>query len=178
MNSGYPLDNILKMMNPVLMHLTTLTIQNHVYFTAIPPYFDPLITAKGDDFLVIIRDSFQRPQLNDVLKHCEGSHIKAAVYLSVEEQKELSLYFHRNLKELHLISPRRYSVSLTAHNDIQLCPFLTCLSITGKTCTSPAVLSALCKAVHTSKLPILNRLSLEGLGTVTKGNMNKLLASE
>ena len=115
------------------------------------------------------------------MKYPEISQKHPSVYMYFDRCHDLSSLLHKDLKELHLKNPHGGALmTLTAKQEIEMCPYLTDLSFTsvGDTKIEPAVCSVLSTAVGIGKLPCLNHLSFSGSGTAIKGHLSKLFSSE
>ena len=163
----------------ILKQLSVITIQSFPYFKIERPKYISVFSAEErEDLTLIIRGNCKKV-LDEIMTYPEISH--PSVYMSFDRCHDLSSLLHKDMKELHLKDPHGGAMmTLTAKQEIEMCPYLTDLSFTstGDTKIDPTVCSVLSTAVGIGKLPCLNHLSFSGSGTAIKGHLSKLFSSE
>ena len=165
----------------ILKQLSVITIQSFPYFKKeLPKYTRVLSAEKREDLTLIIRGNCKE-LVEGIMKYPEISQRHPSVYMYFDRCHDLSSLLHKDMKELHLKNPHGGALmTLTAKQEIKMCPYLTDLSFTsvGDTKIDPAVCSLLSTAVGIGTLPCLNHLGFSGSGTAIKGHLSKLFSSE
>ena len=162
---------------PVLKQLATLTIQSLGYYARPPAYLNYLAEDNIKDFILIVH-GFAGTIWRNIVK-CRPLFTRhQCVYLSLDEENELSVLLDKDVMKLHLISCRPTTSVIKAQFVIQTCPFLSELSFKGTLKVDPEFWSVLSSAVRIGKLPVLQSLEFLGCGTLLKGNIPKLLHSK
>ena len=133
----------------------------------------------GNDLNVIVRgqrDVSGMSVLADIYKVCKQWKRSPFVYINLPNetkgQFELSELLNGTTKGLHLYG--RWKI--VCHNEIQLCPMLTHLSL-NRLCFRH-ISNGLSEALKNSKFPQLSHLSLNRCLTGTKGSLSSLFQSK